>query len=238
MVNFYQVYVYKLTVMSLYSRRYYERTNNLIEQYMYIDCLLDSAIPYEILDEYSSALEASAFSVPETIQEEGGQSSSTLSSLDTNGGRINYGTTSQDSTSSPHKTRTPKDIFRSSESMPLLQNQESQDETIVDDDDAPARSSSDSARSGPKPNLPWLEDADLDSNDPVVTLAIWVNMIANLILLAGKLVVVTSVPSLSVLASLVDAVLDFLSTAIVWTTTYLISSSQHDQDRYPVGRRR
>ena len=71
-----------------------------------------------------------------------------------------------------------------------------------------------------------------------MTLAIWVNFIANGILLAGKLVVVFSVPSMSVLASLVDAVLDFLSTAIVWTTTRLISASQQDQYSYPVGRRR
>lgn len=42
--------------------------------------------------------------------------------------------------------------------------------------------------------------------------------------------------SLSVLASLVDAALDFLSTAIVWTTTKLIS--QRDCYAYPVGRRR
>ncbi|GAM86855.1 hypothetical protein ANO11243_048750 [Dothideomycetidae sp. 11243] len=42
--------------------------------------------------------------------------------------------------------------------------------------------------------------------------------------------------SVSVLASLVDAALDFLSTAIIWTTTYLISKS--DQYNYPVGRRR
>ena len=47
---------------------------------------------------------------------------------------------------------------------------------------------------------------------------------------------VPSVPSVSVLASLVDAALDFLSTGIVWTTTWLIS--QQDQYKYPVGRRR
>ena len=92
--------------------------------------------------------------------------------------------------------------------------------------------------SGPRPNLPWLEDGDIDSDDPVVTLAIWINFIANTILLAGKIAVIVSVPSMSVLASLVDAVLDFLSTAIVWTTTRLISASHHDQYSYPVGRRR
>ena len=37
----------------LKSREYYERTNELIQQYMYIDCLLDSSIPHDLLNEYS-----------------------------------------------------------------------------------------------------------------------------------------------------------------------------------------
>lgn len=51
-----------------------------------------------------------------------------------------------------------------------------------------------------------------------------------------KIVVTILTSSVSVLASLVDAALDFLSTAIVWTTTRLIA--QKDQYKYPVGRRR
>lgn len=67
-------------------------------------------------------------------------------------------------------------------------------------------------------------------------MAIYINLIANTILLAAKIAVIVLTSSLSVLASLVDAALDFLSTAIVWITTRLI---QHqDQYAYPVGRRR
>ena len=76
----------------------------------------------------------------------------------------------------------------------------------------------------------------VESNDPFVTVAIYVNMAANLVLLAGKIAVIVLTSSLSVLASLVDAALDFLSTAIVWTTTKLIS--RQDQYAYPIGRRR
>ena len=75
-----------------------------------------------------------------------------------------------------------------------------------------------------------------DSDSPVVTVAIYINLAANTILLAGKIAVIVLTSSLSVLASLVDAALDFLSTAIVWTTTKLIS--RRDQYSYPVGRRR
>lgn len=75
-----------------------------------------------------------------------------------------------------------------------------------------------------------------DSDSPVVTVAIYINLAANTILLAGKIAVIVLTSSLSVLASLVDAALDFLSTAIVWTTTKLISRRDHYS--YPVGRRR
>jgi hypothetical protein len=117
--------------------------------------------------------------------------------------------------------RTPKDIYRPTETTPLFAHRYDEDE----DDEV-----------GPKPDIPWLEDEEVDSSARIVTLAIYINFVANFFLLVGKIAVIISVPSVSVLASLVDAVLDFLSTAIVWTTTWLIS--QQDQYSYPVGRRR
>ncbi|EEU47732.1 uncharacterized protein NECHADRAFT_89986 [Fusarium vanettenii 77-13-4] len=231
----------ELASMSKPLREYYERTNELIQQYLYIDALLDSAIPHELLNEYQTELEASAFrpiDVPDTINEEPSTASdsppmsgSTPASF-TPG---SYGTVKANNSSTKlPATRTPKDIFRSSESLPMLQRQVGDDE----DDEPPTAPVTQEDGAGPKPILPWLEDAEVDSDDPIVTLAIWVNFIANGILLAGKLAVIVSVPSMSVLASLVDAVLDFLSTVIVWITTRLISASQQDQYSYPVGRRK
>ncbi|PNP59508.1 hypothetical protein THARTR1_00998 [Trichoderma harzianum] len=231
-------------------REFYQRTNSLIQQYMYIDCLLDSSIPHELLNEYANELEASAFKpvdVPATIAEETPQASyqtqSHLNQIAGSYGSIdNFASGHNSSSSSTLKKalpqrRTPKDIFRSSENLPLLQHE--------DDEASEPRSRLQSPlpnglpkEAGPQPNLPWLEDADLDHDDPIVALAIWINLIANIILLAGKIAVIISVPSMSVLAALVDAVLDLLSTAIVWTTTRLISSSQRDQHNYPVGRSR
>ncbi|KAK0760057.1 hypothetical protein N5P37_007136 [Trichoderma harzianum] len=232
-------------------REFYQRTNSLIQQYMYIDCLLDSSIPHELLNEYANELEASAFKpvdIPDTIAEETPQASyqtqSHLNQIAGSYGSINnFASGHNSSSSSTLKTaalpqrRTPKDIFRSSENLPLLQHE--------DDEATESHSQLQSPQpnvlpkeAGPQPNLPWLEDADLDHDDPIVALAIWINLIANVILLAGKIAVIISVPSMSVLAALVDAVLDLLSTAIVWTTTRLISSSQRDQHNYPVGRSR
>ncbi|KAI6785996.1 Metal tolerance protein-like protein [Emericellopsis cladophorae] len=232
----------ELAAMSKPIRKYYERTNDLIQQYLYIDRLLDSTIPHELLNEYSAELHASAYrsvDVPDTILEDepstsASQSPPIASSPPANG---SYGTTmpiTSNVNPTPLQKRTPKDIFRSSESLPLLMHADD-----GEDDHGPVTPTRTATSTpGPKPNLPWLEDADLDSESPIVTLAIWINFIANAILLAAKLVVVIWTPSMSVLASLVDAVLDFLSTAIVWLTTRLILASQSDQFTYPVGRRR
>jgi len=195
---------------------------------MYIDALLDSSIRHELLNEYSARLDASAFrtvEVPQTIHEEASSTHSSTAVMSSHEGTSESppdGVTSQPGKKKPVK-RTAKDILRVSETTPLL---------ARDEEEA-------GAESNPvKPYAPWLEDAELDHDDPIVSIALYVNTIANVILLVAKVIVVASVPSMSVLASLVDAVLDFLSTAIVWTTTSLISASQTDQFRYPVGRRK
>lgn len=80
------------------------------------------------------------------------------------------------------------------------------------------------------PDLEYEEETGSQSR--VVTFAIYLNLVANTILLMMKIVVVALSSSVSVLASLVDAALDFLSTGIIWVTTRLIS--QQDQYAYPV----
>ncbi|KAI1188886.1 hypothetical protein F5B17DRAFT_439288 [Nemania serpens] len=190
----------QLSTLKKPLRKYYERTNYLIRQYLYIDRLLDSSLPHDLLNEYNDLLHSSIQGpvVPETISEEAASVPRSITKV----------------------KRTPKNIYRPTETTPLFNNDEDEEHGI------------------PKPEIPWLddEDEDLDSSSPVVTLAIYVNFTANVLLLAGKIAVMTSVSSMSVLASLVDAVLDFLSTVIVWITTVLIS--RQDQYKYPVGRRR
>lgn len=95
----------------------------------------------------------------------------------------------------------------------------------------------DGAQDGPRASdIEAGDEGGLDSQDRIVTVAIYINITANALLLCGKIVVIVLTSSLSVLASLVDAALDFLSTAIIWTTTKLIS--RQDQHAYPVGRSR
>ncbi|KAF3012594.1 hypothetical protein E8E14_006320 [Neopestalotiopsis sp. 37M] len=221
-------------------RAYYERTNYLIQQYLYIDRLLDSSLPHDLLNEYND-MPASHFrgvEIPDTIREEPGSANrSAVGSLIEGSGSKMSGTgtpmteengnghAGEDAGKSIKKVkRTPRDIYRPTETTPLFSNHDEEDGEVWDGE-------------GAKPEVPWLEDDDdLDSSSNIVTVAIYVNFAANFILLAGKIAVIISVSSMSVLASLVDAVLDFLSTIIVWLTTWLVS--RQDQYKYPVGRRR
>ncbi|KAK4449385.1 hypothetical protein QBC34DRAFT_89192 [Podospora aff. communis PSN243] len=196
----------QLAGMKKSVRAYYERVNYLVQQYLYIDRLLDSSLPHDLLNEYNH-MPVSAFrgvEIPATISEEVYSQAAKVK-------------------------RTPKDIYRPSETTPLLGH-----DIVVDDHDG--NGGDGDGDDVPGPEIPWLEDDQVDSSAPIVTLAIYVNFAANVILLAGKFAVVASVPSVSVLASLVDALLDFLSTVIVWITTVLIS--RQNQYLYPVGRRR
>ncbi|SMQ47932.1 unnamed protein product [Zymoseptoria tritici ST99CH_1A5] len=69
--------------------------------------------------------------------------------------------------------------------------------------------------------------------------AININVIANIILLIGKIAAAFSSGSLSLIASLVDSALDLLCTIIVWTTNRLVAWRLNAlQRKFPVGRKR
>ncbi|KAL9603400.1 MAG: hypothetical protein Q9179_002205 [Wetmoreana sp. 5 TL-2023] len=196
-------------------RQYYERNNRLISSYLYIDRLLDSSLPHSLIQEYNQPA-GSGVDIPRTISEE--PSSATSDELDPSIDAIDMPTENGYSTKIRVK-RTPKALYK------------------LPDEDTPLLGE-DGAADGPTAHDIELADQEeeAESGSPIVTVAIYVNLVANAVLLAGKIAVIVLTSSLSVLASLVDAALDFLSTAIVWTTTKLIS--RQDQYAYPVGRRR
>lgn len=208
-----------LPVANSHRRGYYERTNFLVQNYLYIDRLLDSSLPHDLLNEYNDLPSSGPSSsglhnleVPPTIMEEPRTpNSETEFAIKAVG--------NGDGTGTKKVKRTPRDIYKvSNELSPLLTQGENEDDD------------------GPKPEIPGFEDDSVESGDSIVQVAIYINLIANAILLAGKIAVIVLTSSLSVLASLVDAALDFLSTGIVWTTTRMIE--RQDQYLYPVGRRR
>lgn len=195
------------------SREYYQRTNNLLQQYMYIDRLLNSSLPHDLLNEYNNIQSYTSIqdtdatkSLPWTVGEQVGMNAS------------NQPGTTQNNFPNPAKKlkRTPRELYKvSNENTPLLISH-SEGNSIID--------------------IPVLEDESVESGDRIVQIAIYINLVANVFLLACKTATILLTNSLSVLASLVDAALDLLSTAIVWTTTILIE--KHDHYSYPIGRRR
>ena len=195
-------------------RKYYERNNRLIGSYLYIDRLLDSSLPHNLIQEYNhDHCSNGVMNIPHTIPEE---SNSPSSPSDGRHPALDIEAAPNGHTNVKVK-RTPKALYKlPDENTPLL---------------------GDDSGNGPQArDFRNDDDEDVDSGSKVVTVAIYVNLAANAILLAGKVAVIVLSSSLSVLASLVDAALDFLSTAIVWVTTKLIS--RKDQYSYPVGRRR
>lgn len=71
------------------------------------------------------------------------------------------------------------------------------------------------------------------------TWAININVIANVLLLAGKIAAAFSSGSLSLIASLVDSALDLLCTLIIWSTNKLVSWRLRAlHRRFPIGRKR
>ena len=192
-------------------REYYQRNNYLITSYLYIDRLLDSSLPHNLIQEYNHP-SSPDLQIPKTINEE------QISKLDDQHPSADVKPTANGHGSQVKVKRTPKALYKlPNEDTPLL-GEDAQDGPKASDIKSPD------------------DDGDQESGSKVVTVAIYVNLAANAILLAGKIAVIALTSSLSVLASLVDAALDFLSTAIVWTTTKLIS--RQDQYKYPVGRRR
>ncbi|KAK0516795.1 hypothetical protein JMJ35_001398 [Cladonia borealis] len=193
-------------------REYYERNNHLVLSYMYIDRLLDSSLPHSLIQEYNHEHEADV-NIPPTISEHTPSTtpqrhpSVVEANMEANG-----------HPSQVKVKRTPKALYKlPDEATRLLDDEQGDDPKAL--------------------GLPISDDdEDHSSGSKIVTVAIYINLAANAILLAGKIAVIVLTSSLSVLASLVDAALDFLSTAIVWTTTKLIA--HQDQYAYPVGRRR
>jgi len=193
-------------------RKYYERNNFLITQYIYIDKLLDSSLPHDLIQEYNQPHGNGQTANIGTISEE----PVPIGGIPTASSQLPDDSLSPTPIEAKVK-RTPKNLYRLPEEQTPLLDTESVNELM--------------------PEIKYDEAAEvLESNSPVVTVAIYINLTANVILLACKIAVIVLTSSLSVLASLVDAALDFLSTAIVWTTTKLIS--RQDQYEYPIGRRR
>ncbi|KAJ5223255.1 hypothetical protein N7468_007797 [Penicillium chermesinum] len=184
-------------------RKYYERNNWLISQYLYIDRLLDSSLPHNLIDDYDDCHHHSPHA-------------------------DGYGTAQDDPAPTAARQfkaarvkRTPHNLYQiPDETAPLLSSSQEEDHC--------------SHHSFPDPEA--HSSLMPEKEERLINLAIRVNFAANVVLLASKIVIMVLTSSMSVLAGLVDGVLDFLSTLIIWVTTKIIR--QQDRNRYPITRRR
>ncbi|GLI79783.1 hypothetical protein PoHVEF18_008124 [Penicillium ochrochloron] len=191
-------------------RQYYERSNELISQYLYIDRLLDSSLPHNLIEDYSDChhhLDAHASN---------GHHSSTDAD---DAAKI----TAQENSRAARIKRTPHNLYRiPDETAPLLS--------------PTAEPEEEHCSHLHVPDLDSHQGLSPEAEERLVNIAIRINFVANVILLISKVAIMVLTSSMSVLAGLVDGVLDFLSTVIIWVTTSLIR--RQDRRRFPISRRR
>ncbi|KAJ5649167.1 uncharacterized protein N7484_002890 [Penicillium longicatenatum] len=182
-------------------REYYENNNVLISQYLYIDRLLDSSLPHNLIEDYNGC-HHHAPAEQDTLQTD-----------------ITPDQRSQPSKGSRIK-RTPHNLYRiPDETAPLLSPPSEEPSTHHSIQDLESHGA-----------------MSPEKEEKLINLAIRVNFAANVILLGSKIGIMALTSSMSVLAGLVDGVLDFLSTVIIWITMTLIQ--RQDRNRYPISRRR
>ncbi|KAJ6007315.1 hypothetical protein N7540_011291 [Penicillium herquei] len=185
-------------------RQYYENTNSLISQYLYIDRLLDSSLPHNLIEDYPGSCHHHSPLAP-------------LASQQSNGAEIEA---TQPGTNSRLK-RTAHNLYRiPDETAPLLT----------------PPTENDNCTQHAMPDMESEHRMSPEKEEKLINLAIRINFAANVILLGSKIGIMALTSSMSVLAGLVDGVLDFLSTVIIWITTTMIR--RQDRNRYPISRRR
>ncbi|KAL4864661.1 hypothetical protein BDV12DRAFT_9074 [Aspergillus spectabilis] len=188
-------------------RQLYQRNNDLISQYVYIDRLLNSSLPHRLIVDYQHNRTGAG-----ALDSTDGINGHTY-------GEGYYGAFDGPAESDQPKKikRTPRNLYRIPSESSLLLPQAEEDASPLTD------------------ITPKGHDF-VDSGARIVTIAIYVNFVANVVLLAAKIAALLMTNSVSVLASLIDGALDFLSTTIVWITAALISRQDHY--KYPISRRR
>jgi hypothetical protein len=192
-----------LPLIPYLRRQYYERNNSLISQYLYIDRLLDSSLPHNLIEDYNECrhLDASGTRIHQSPPDSPPE---LIEQPDSKATRIK---------------RTPHNLYRiPDETAPLLQHAEDPEVNHL------------------MPEFDLHGGMSPEKEEQLINLAIRINFAANVALLGSKIAIIVLVSSMSMLAGLVDGVLDFLSTVIVWVTNVMIR--RQDRNQYPISRRR
>jgi hypothetical protein len=173
----------------------------LISQYLYIDRLLDSSLPHNLIEEYNGChhFDPAGNGIHQPPPSDGNE----VETANPKTGRIK---------------RTPHNLYR------------------IPDETTPLVASEDNSYEGSLPDFESHGGMSPEAEERVINWAIRINFAANVTLLGSKIAILAMTSSMSMLAGLVDGVLDFLSTVIVWVTTNMIR--RQDRNRFPITRRR
>lgn len=202
-------------------RKYYEDQNFLIEKFNEIDNFLDAGkIHYNMLRNYNDENNL------HTLNEDDKDSE--------NENHQNYSYNAIDDDSDVN------DDMNQINGTTLKPNFDGSNGDLVDNADNPAKFSRFHITPGNIDNDgAKLLGVDEEQENADVVFAILVNFFINIVLLIGKIVVALLTDSISVIASLVDSILDFLSTFIIFIANKLSTKEDWKTQRaYPVGRSR
>ncbi|KAI5958908.1 hypothetical protein KGF57_002342 [Candida theae] len=209
------------------ARVYYEEQNYLISKFQEIDNFLDAGkIHYNMLSNYGSSGDSCRGVLLDNIEETDEPNSPR--SKDNNGHINNH---NDKNTSPTDKEVSANGKKKSYDSLnPDMERGEGSLSKYSRFYDVPGNVANDGSK--------FLGYNEEENSSQVLT-AILVNFLINILLLVGKIAVTLLTNSISVVASLVDSILDFLSTFIIYIVNRLAAQNNWKvQHSYPVGRSR
>lgn len=202
-------------------RKYYQEQNYLIERFTEIDNFLDAGkIHYNVLSNYSNTHNGTTTSTNTT---------NTNTTNNCNNTELLENITEELGDSSNSLSRSHHDAETNFQATDLERN-DSNSKYSNRFNDVPGNVNNDGSR--------YLGYNEEENNAQVLT-AILVNFLIYILLLIGKIVVTLLTNSMSVIASLVDSILDFMSTFIIYIVNRLAAKNNWKiQHAYPIGRSR
>ncbi|VEU21919.1 DEKNAAC102949 [Brettanomyces naardenensis] len=214
-------------------RKFYTDQNELIDRYVDVDRLLDTGIHYEMIRNYeeNTSSGSSSGTSDEETEEDENENADNQRPHDIESGEAattaNIPATVADATITSSGTATSKPSHLTS--VPIAKSS--------------SKFSNTSHHHAPNKGVPGNIDSEgarvlgvgQESTGRTVLVAIYINFVVNILLLFAKVIVAYSSKSMSIVASLVDSVLDFLSTLIILFANKYAARKSY---RFPIGRKR
>lgn len=200
-------------------KKYYVDQNEIIDRYIDVDHLLDTGVHYEMIQNYEDNTSSGTSS--DTSDEDSENSPEALDNFSEDMTQTPASNTEIRDTAKlvkPKKVRSKRSSYSRGDTL--------QQHAHVTENAVPGNIDTEGAR--------VLGESGVASA-ATVKAAIALNFAVNVFLLMGKVVVVYMSQSMSIMASLVDSILDFMSTLIIF---FANKFATRKSARFPIGRHR